>query len=132
MDNKTLILFGILLIVYSCRRGIENKIVTNLMSNNKEKIIFACEEINTKDKEIVPYLLYNIYDPRIVHSSKYYGMSIYQIRISKVIKIIGDVQLPNKVNYIPDSTIVNYCVNWARKNGYGLTLDSLLNIPISH
>ena len=101
------------------------------MSNDKDKIIEACEKINSKNKEYIPYLLYQLNDPRIVHSATYYGKSIYQIKIQKLIDIIGVYPNANNINYYPDSNIIKKYIFWAKYNGFGSILDSLNAISIN-
>jgi hypothetical protein len=131
MNIKYPLTIIIVFIFYSCQRNNIHEIKANLMSNDKDKIIEACEKINSKNKEYIPYLLYHLNDPRIVHSATYYGKSIYQIKIQKLIEIIGANPNAKNINYYPDSNIIKDYITWAKYNGFGSVLDSLNAISIN-
>ena len=84
-------------------------------SDNVNSIIDATLEIQkTKNKSMMDALLYKPADPRITHRLKYYGMSIYQIKMLSL-EILTEIKPPKEITYIPDSSIINFYIQTIKK-----------------
>lgn len=86
-----------------------------IQSNNPDSIIKATIEIRkAKDTSMISALLYNPYDPRIIHRLGLNGRSVYQIKM-EALEIVTGKKPPKKLTYEPDSSIVNFYMQELQK-----------------
>lgn len=119
MINKNVIWLFVVLIFLSCNKGRDsNDLREMLNSNNVEKIIEASNYINkNKDTSLVADLLMNSFDPRISHDIRYYGMSVFKVKMS-VMKALTAFSPPKKMTYKPDSVIIKFYYDISKKRGW--------------
>ena len=80
-----------------------------------DSIIDATIEIHkTKNADMIDALLYEPYDPRITHRLKYYGMSIYQIKVLSL-EVVTGLKAPKTITHIPNTLIVTFYRQLAKK-----------------
>lgn len=81
-----------------------------IKSNNADSIIKATIEIKkAKDTSMINALLYNSYDPRIIHRLGLNGKSVYQIKM-EALEFVTKITPPKELTYRPDSVIVNFYI----------------------
>ncbi len=86
MKHHLYLLF--ILFIMSCRQPYnKNELVNMIRSNNLDSVVKGIEGLRAKnDTSMIPYLLENTEDTRILHSRKYYGKSIYQLKMETIEK----------------------------------------------
>lgn len=112
--------------VISCKRD-SDKMDILLNSDNKDKIMNVCNSLNKNDREFIPYLIYNLNDPRISHQYKHLGMSVYYVKAITLTKLLNLKKI-TYLNYKPDTSIINYLTQEAINAGYKKQIDSLLTL----
>ncbi len=115
---KILYLF-LSLMFLSCNNSIDadrkEQLWLMIKSNNADSIIKATIEIRrAKDASMISALMYNPYDPRIIHRVGLNGKSIYQIKM-EALGVITGKKPPRKLTYQPDSSIVEFYRQELRK-----------------
>jgi len=81
-----------------------------MKSNNVDSIIKAVMEIQeVNDTSMIDALLYKPNDPRITHNLLYKGMSVYQIKMTALKKIIN-LDPPKPITYEVDTTVIEFYV----------------------
>ena len=79
-----------------------------MKSNNVDSIIQATIEIQkAKDTSMIDAILYGADDPRITHHAMHKGMSVYQIKMNSLKRVIGLIP-PKKITYKVDTSIINF------------------------
>ncbi len=77
-----------------------------IRSSNQNKIIIATTEIqNRKDTTLLDAILFNSDDARISHLLKFYGKSVYQIKMEAAMELTG-IDPPKMITGNPDSSII--------------------------
>lgn len=98
-----------------------------MKGDNVDSIINAINKIkDAKDTSMIDALLYNPYDPRITHRLSMKGKSIYQLKMESL-EILTGVAPPKKINYIPDSIIINFYIKLIDKK-----ITVVHSLPSSH
>src|SRR5688572_4071922 len=111
---KTLLL---LFALASCNSR-EQRIKSQLKSNETVKIIQACNDLKTIDDTIfVASLLENPYDIRITNDLRYKGIPVYQVKMNALQRISG-LNPPNRINYKLDSVNVEFYLDWAKERRF--------------
>lgn len=117
--DKSIIWILIVLLFLSCYKSkTPDSLREMLNSNDVEKIIEASDYIGkNKDTNLVADLLKNSLDPRISHNIRYYGMSVFKVKMS-VMKNLTSINPPKQISYKPDSLIFEFYYNISKKRGW--------------
>ena len=70
-----------------------------------------------KQTHFISGIFNNANDGRISHHYKFKGISVYQSKMIAMKKISG-ISPPIKINYKPDSLVIDFYYSWALKNNY--------------
>ncbi|GGH33027.1 hypothetical protein FAZ19_23560 [Sphingobacterium alkalisoli] len=101
--------------IFSCGRHLDDATLSKMLEGeDKQQIIEATRYVvDHKKVELVGALLKNGLDPRITHDLRYKGMTIYQIKMHAVQKLM-EVPPPKKIDSEPDSVVFNFYLRLAR------------------
>ena len=100
----------------SCKYNSETEINNLIKSNNPDELVQGFFLIGEqKRKEYVHLILSNVNDPRISHTLRFKGVSVYQSKIIAMKKISGELP-PGKITYKPDSVVIKFYKEWALKH----------------
>lgn len=81
-----------------------------MQSDNVDSIIEATLEIQeANDTSMLDAVLYKPDDPRVSHNVFHKGMSVYQVKMLTLKKIIG-VNPPGEITYRVDTSIINFYI----------------------
>jgi hypothetical protein len=96
----------VFLALYSCEQKYSGEEVKQLLEKGKkEDLVKAFYLIGkNKDTSFLKDVIANPYDPRIVHVLQFYGMSVYQSKMTALKKISG-MMPPKKITYEPDPAL---------------------------
>lgn len=99
----------IILFAMSCRKPFnKNELINMLRSNNLDSIVKGIEGVKAQNEiSMIPYLLENTDDTRVLLKTKYYGKSIYQLKMETIEKISG-IESPVTIRYKPDSAVISF------------------------
>lgn len=112
--NMRYVLFYFVLFCSCTSSSRQEKVRSLLESDDQTEVIEGCNELKTvKDTMFVSAILLDPYDQRISHNLKFKGISVYQAKMN-ALRRISNLNPPNKVNYLLDSTNVLFYLNWAR------------------
>lgn len=95
-----------------------SEIKTMLNSGDKHKIIEATNYVvYNKEYGLVKEVLEKSDDPRVFHDLHHKGISVYQIKMIGMKKLTG-IQPPKKITDDPDSIIIKFYINEAKKRSW--------------
>lgn len=119
MIYKNIIRILMVMFFLSCYKKKDSSDLREMLnSNSVEKIIEASNYISeNKDTSLVADLLKNSCDPRISHDIRYYGMSVFKVKMS-VMKDLTSINPPQKFTYKPDSIIFKFYYNISKERGW--------------
>lgn len=114
------------IVIFLCSSCSESKteIIRQLISPDQSDVIRGLEQIGPEDRELMPYFLYHLNDARISHHYRYYGMSVYRVKVGRLRTLTGQ-EPPVPLTNVPDSTIIGFYLDLNRKAGGQSVLDSL-------
>jgi hypothetical protein len=108
-----LLVFILMFWFYSCNADRvssmkRDELWSMIRGGNQNEIIIAINEIQKrKDTMLLDAILFNSDDARISHLWKFYGKSIYQIKMEAIMNITG-IDPPKVITDKPDSSIINF------------------------
>lgn len=102
--------------IISCGKHIDDATLSKMLEgDDKQQIIAATRYVlDHKKVEMVRNLLENGLDPRITHDLRYKGMTIYQIKMNAIERLLK-VDPPRKIDSEPDTVIFKFYLQLAEE-----------------
>ena len=108
--------FLLILLLFNCDNICETDIKKLINSENVNDLVKGNYIIGECGKDnYIEHLFENVEDNRISHEYKFYGISVYQSKIVALKKLSG-LNPPKEITSEIDTTIINFYLDWAKKN----------------
>lgn len=118
MKKTVRILTIVVLFKFTFCKDNRNKISNLLSSDDKDSIMNGIYMVGeARDTSFVGEILKNPFDTRISHNLRFKGMSLYRQKMIAMKKLTDSIP-PNKITDTPDSTVIQFYLEIAKKRGW--------------